>query len=172
MQRINIFIGQTWKRQTKVHIFFHLQLANYWGRGQSSFPIFQFPLFRATPLSHSFTPFLKISSEPPFQPPPLKKRGRGVWTVLSQSLEIGQNSDRGISDFQISGQSLIKINCHNSWTSDDTDIKLELVTKLDKRNKTLSKNFDDDVMLKNCDVIVIFSIYGNLKQSGGQIPDA
>ena len=89
-------------------------LGEGWGRGQSSFPIFQFPLFRATPLSHSFTPFLKISSEPPFQPPPLKKRGRGVWTVLSLSLEIGQNSDRGISDFQISGQSLIKINCHNS----------------------------------------------------------
>ena len=92
--------------------------------------------------------------------------------MLSQSLEIGQNSDGGISDFQISGQSLLKINCHNSWTSDDTDIKLGLVTKLGKRNKTLSKNFDDDVMSENCDVIVIFPIYGNLKQSGGWIPDA
>ena len=34
------------------------------------------------------------------------------------------------------------------------------VTKLDKRNKTTSKKFDDDVMSKNCDVIVIFPIYG------------
>ena len=33
------------------------------------------------------------------------------------------------------------------------------VTKLDKRNKT-SKKFDDDLMLENCDVIVIFPIYG------------
>ena len=34
------------------------------------------------------------------------------------------------------------------------------VTKLDKRNKKPSKNFDDDVMSTNCDVIVIFLIYG------------
>ena len=33
-------------------------------------------------------------------------------------------------------------------------------TKLDKRNKTISKKFDDDVMSANCDVIVIFLIYG------------
>ena len=57
----------------------------------------------------------------------------------SQSLEIGQNSDGGISDFWISGQSLIKENCHNSRTSDDIDMKLGPVTKLDKRNKTTLK---------------------------------
>ena len=34
------------------------------------------------------------------------------------------------------------------------------VTKLDKRNKTTSKKIDDDVMSKNCDVIAIFSVYG------------
>ena len=39
-------------------------------------------------------------------------------------------------------------------------MKLEPVTKLDKRNKTTSKKFGDDVMLANCDVIVIFLIYG------------
>ena len=38
---------------------------------------------------------------------------------LSQSSDIGQNSDGGISDFRISGQSLIKENCHNSRASDD-----------------------------------------------------
>ena len=71
-----------------------------------------------------------------------------------QSPDIGQNSDRGISDFRISGQSVIKENCHNSGTSDDIDLKL------DKRNKTISKKFDGDVVSVNCDVIVIFPIYG------------
>ena len=39
-------------------------------------------------------------------------------------------------------------------------MKLGPVTKIDKRNKTTSKNFDDDVMSRNCDVIVIFRIFG------------
>ena len=39
-------------------------------------------------------------------------------------------------------------------------MKLGPVTKPDKRNKTMSKKFDDDVMLGNCDVIVILPIYG------------
>ena len=34
------------------------------------------------------------------------------------------------------------------------------VTKLGKRNKTTSKKIDDDVMSGSCDVIAIFSIYG------------
>ena len=58
---------------------------------------------------------------------------------LTQSPDIWQNSDGGISDFWISGQSLIKGNCHNSRTNDDIDMKLEPVTKLDKRKKTTSK---------------------------------
>ena len=58
---------------------------------------------------------------------------------LSQSPDIGQNSDEGISNFQISGQSLIKQNCHNSRTSDEIDMKLGPVTKLYKGNKTTSK---------------------------------
>ena len=66
-----------------------------------------------------------------------------------QSPDIGQNSREGISNFRISGQSLIKENCHNSRssrTSDYIDMKLGPVTKFDKRNKTTLKNFDDDVM--------------------------
>ena len=39
-------------------------------------------------------------------------------------------------------------------------MKLGPVPKLDKRNKITSKNFDCDVMLENCNVIDIFSIYG------------
>ena len=52
----------------------------------------------------------------------------------------------------------MKEKCHNSRTSDDNDMKLGPVTKLYKRNKT-SKNFDNDVMSENDDVIVNFSIY-------------
>ena len=61
-----------------------------------------------------------------------------------------------ISDCRISGQSLIKRNCHNSRTSDDIDMKLGSVTKLENRN---IKKFDDDVMSKYCDAIAIFPIY-------------
>ena len=39
-------------------------------------------------------------------------------------------------------------------------MKLGPVNKLDKKNKTTSKKIDDDVMSENCDVIVIFPIYG------------
>ena len=39
-------------------------------------------------------------------------------------------------------------------------MKLGPVTKLDKKNKTTSKTFDVDVMSKNCNVIVIFRIFG------------
>ena len=55
---------------------------------------------------------------------------------LPQFSDIGQNSDGGISHFQISGKrkSLIKENCHNPRTSDDIDKKLGPVTKRDKRN--------------------------------------
>ena len=38
-------------------------------------------------------------------------------------------------------------------------MKLGTETKIDKRNKTTSKKFDDGVMSENCDVIVIFPIY-------------
>ena len=56
------------------------------------------------------------------------------------SLDVGKNSDGGISNFRIPGQFFIKENYHNSRTSDDIDMKLGPVTKLDKRNKTTSKN--------------------------------
>ena len=77
-----------------------------------------------------------------------------------KSPDIGQNSDGGVSNSRISGQSLIKVNCHNSRTTDDIDMKLGPVTKLAKRNKTTSKKFDD---VKICDVIAIFPIYSQLE---------
>ena len=39
-------------------------------------------------------------------------------------------------------------------------MKLRAVTKFDKKNTATLKEFDNDVMTTNCDVIVIFSIYG------------
>ena len=39
-------------------------------------------------------------------------------------------------------------------------MKLVPITKLDKRDKTTPKKIDDNLMLENCDVIVIFLIYG------------
>ena len=45
-------------------------------------------------------------------------------------------------------------------------MKLGPVTKLDKRNKTTSKKFDVDVMSENCDVIVIFRIFGQFGAIG------
>ena len=44
--------------------------------------------------------------------------------------------------------------------SDDIDMKLERVTKIDKRNKLILKKIDGDVLSANCNVIVIFPIYG------------
>ena len=58
---------------------------------------------------------------------------------------------------------IIKENCLNSRTSDDIDVKLVPVTKLDKRNKTMSKKCGDNVMSTNCYVIVIFQIYGQFR---------
>ena len=39
-------------------------------------------------------------------------------------------------------------------------MKFGPVTKLDKKNTMTSKEFDDDVMSENFDVIVVFPIYG------------
>ena len=79
---------------------------------------------------------------------------------LPQSPDIEQKSDGGVSDFRISDQPFIKRSYHNSWTSDDIGMKLGQETKFDKRNKATSKKFDDDVMSRNYDVIVIFPICG------------
>ena len=64
------------------------------------------------------------------------------------------------------------MNCHISRTSDDNNMKLGPVIKLDKRNKTTSNKFDDDVMSENCDGIAIFSIYSNLEHFESRISEA
>ena len=39
-------------------------------------------------------------------------------------------------------------------------MKLGAITKLDKINKVTLKKFDDDAISENCDVTIIFLIYG------------
>ena len=78
-------------------------------------------------------------------------------SITRYSLQILGKTQTGVfSDFRMSGQSFIKENCHNSRTGDDIDMKLGPVTKYDKRNKTTSKNFDDNVMSGNCNAILRF----------------
>ena len=52
-------------------------------------------------------------------------------------------------------------------------MKLGSVTKLDKINKTTSIKFVGDVISENCDVIIIFLIYGQFgairKSDSGRI---
>ena len=46
--------------------------------------------------------------------------------------------------------------CHNSRTSNDLDIKLVPVIKLDKKNTTTSEKLDDEILLASDDIIVTF----------------
>ena len=87
---------------------------------------------------------------------------------LSKSPDIGQNPDGGISDFRISGQPLVKENCHNSRTS-DIDMKLGPVTKLDKGNKTPSKNLTTISWWNIMATLSFFRFMADLEQSGSQI---
>ena len=57
-------------------------------------------------------------------------------------------------------------NDHNSRISHDIDMKLAPVAKLDKRNTSTSKNFDDEGMSANCDQVMT-----DLQSSGSQIRD-
>ena len=89
---------------------------------------------------------------------------------LPWSIDIEQNSDGCIFDFRISGQSLVKRNCHNSRTSDNIHIKFEPVTKLDKKNKTTTQK----LKMRSCQKIVtalsFFSVQPNWRnpESGYQ----
>ena len=89
---------------------------------------------------------------------------------MPQSPDIRKNPDGGIFDFPISGQSLIKENCHklHSRTGVDIDMKLGPASKLDKRNITPAKENDDYIMSKNYDIIVshffdLWTIWSNSK---------
>ena len=91
---------------------------------------------------------------------------------LPQSPDIWQNSDGGISDFRITGRSLMKENCYNSRTSDDIDLKLGPVTKLDKINKTTCKKFTMISCRENLMSLSLPLFMANLEKSGNRIPGA
>ena len=84
---------------------------------------------------------------------------------MLQSPDIGQNSDGDISDFQISGQSLIKENCHNSRTNVDIDMKLGSVTKIDTRNKITSKKLTMTSCQKIVTSLSFFGFLANLESA-------
>ena len=81
-------------------------------------------------------------------------------------------SDRVISNFYISLQSLIKQNCHKSRTSDDIDMKLGPVTKVDTSNETTSKR----LAVKPCRQVLtslsFFQFMTNFEPSQIHIPEA
>ena len=93
-------------------------------------------------------------------------------SLILFSPDTGKSSDRVISNLQISGQSFINENYHNSRTSHDIDMKLETVTKLDKRNTATSKN----LAITSCQQIVtslsFFQFMTNLQPWGRRIQDA
>ena len=94
----------------------------------------------------------------------------GILNFL-ESPDIGQNFNGGVSDFQISGQPFIEENCHNSRTSNDFDVKLGPVTKLEKKTRQYKKSLTSRY-IGICEVIVIFRIYGQFgavrkSESGG-----
>ena len=81
-----------------------------------------------------------------------------IFEGKAQSPDIGQISD-GVFWFLDFWSIPYKNNYQNSRTSNDIDMKLGPVTKINKRNTTTSKKHDDDVILENFDVIVFFLVY-------------
>ena len=51
-------------------------------------------------------------------------------------------------------------NCHNSRTSNDTDLNLDQYVTFKRKTLQHQKKFDDEVMLENYDVIATFLIDG------------
>ena len=90
-------------------------------------------------------------------------------SITCPSLQILGKTQTGV--FPISGQSLIKENCHNSRTSDDIGMKLGPVTKLDKRNRTTSMTLTMTLCQQIVTSLSFFRFLINLEQSGGRTPD-
>ena len=53
--------------------------------------------------------------------------------------------------------------CEMKFGPVDSEMKFGPVSKLDRRNKKKSNNFNDEVMSEKCDVIIIFPIYGQFE---------
>ena len=96
----------------------------------------------------------------------------GVSLTLPSLQILGVFAKGRICDSRISDQSLIKENCYNSRTSDDIDMKPGSVTKLDRRNKIISKLFKMPSCWKIITSFSFFQYMANLEQSGSRIPNA
>ena len=90
---------------------------------------------------------------------------------MTQSPDIGLNSDGGVSNFQTSGQPFIEKNCYNSRTSNDIDVKLGPVTRLEKKEHATSKKFGDGVILEFVMSLSFFRFTVNLEQFSSRNPD-
>ena len=97
--------------------------------------------------------------------------GEGCGAAISNSLQssdIGKNSYWSICNFLISDHSLINKICHNSTTSNDIDMKLGSVAKLDKRNMTTSKKLaitSYQNLCFHCPFSLIYSQFGAIRKS-------
>ena len=89
-----------------------------------------------------------------------------VFLTYPKPTDIEQNLDGGIFNFHISGQSIIKRNCHNSRTNHDIDMKLGTITKLDKENKTVVKKLTMMSCRKIVTSLLFFEFKANLEQYG------
>ena len=91
---------------------------------------------------------------------------------MFQSPDIRQYLDGVIPNFQIFGKSLTKENFHNFRMIDDTDMKFEPVTKLDKRNKTTSKKLSVTLCEKIVTLLSFFQFMACLQLFRSWILDA
>ena len=89
-----------------------------------------------------------------------------VFLTYPKPTDIEQNLDGGIFNFHISGQSIIKRNCHNSRTNHDIDMTLGTITKLDKKNKTVVKKLTMMSCRKIVTSLLFFEFKANLEQCG------
>ena len=77
-----------------------------------------------------------------------------------------------IFEFQNHLEPVIILTSNNSRTSNNFNMKLGTVTKVDKWNTATSKKIDDNATSRKCDIIVIFTFIVNLEQFGSKIWDA
>ena len=87
---------------------------------------------------------------------------------MPQSPDVGQNSDGGISDFRISGQSIINENCHNYRTIHDIDMKLNLARETRQLHKSLTLALCQQILSS----MSFFQLMVNSQSPGSRIPDA
>ena len=91
-------------------------------------------------------------------------------SLTRPSFQILDKTQVGV--FSNSGFLVNPLYCNYSRTSNDIDVKRRPVTKLYKRNKATLKKFDDDVTSANCDVTIIFPVFGQFGAIWKPHPDA